>query len=146
MSDAMFNDRLTWQLALMCLLVGGAAAGCSKGDPWDRVVVAGRVSLDGKSIDKGQIRFVPSKNSAGPITIAAIENGKYSTSADGGVVVGTHRVEIRGYDPDEYAAAPKGPGDPPVRPLVPAKYNRNSELSVTLTPSSPTTLDFALTP
>jgi hypothetical protein len=124
-----------------------AATGCGGGDGVARVLVSGAVTFDGKPVEKGQIRFIPAAGTTGPITIDAINAGRYTTESTGGVPLGTHRVEITGYDAAEYANAPTGPGSPPVRQRLPEKYNRKSELTVTLQPEAgDQPLDFNLTP
>jgi hypothetical protein len=127
------------------LFLTGLFSGCSQHDQWDRVVVSGNVTYDGKLVEKGQIRFVPIGKEGGPVTVDPIEQGKYSTKNTAGVPVGTHRVEILGYDAKEYANAPTGPGAPPLRQLLPKKYNLQSALTVELdsTPKAKS-LDFDL--
>jgi hypothetical protein len=122
--------RIDSSSALLALIV--VAGGCGGEDRLSRVVVAGTVNYDGKPVQKGQIRFLPQPGTSGPVTIDPIEGGSYSTKNTSGVPVGSHRVEITGYDPVEYANAPTGPGSPPVRQRLPEKYNRKSELAVTL--------------
>lgn len=113
----------------------------------ERVLVSGNVSFKGQPLGKGQIRFIPAQNTPGPVTIEPIEAGEYTTAKTGGVPVGTHRVEILGYDPEVYAKAPRGPGSPPIPQLLPRKYNRASELTATLEAGSGSkTLDFTLSP
>lgn len=123
------HSRLFALLACGVWLIG--AAGC--GGRSDRVVVSGTITYDGAPIEKGQIRFVPTN---GAIVIDPIDLGHYSTADAGGVPLGSHRIEITGYDGEEYANAPTGPGAPPVRQLLPEKYNRQSELTVTIDSSS----------
>jgi hypothetical protein len=133
--------RLIW-LAIVL-----TAIGCRAKDGIERVVVSGNVSFGGKPLEKGQIRFIPTDDSRGPITVETIESGNYTTEKTGGVPVGVHRVEIRGYDPEVYAKAPKGPGSPPIPQLLPKKYNYDSELKAVLeSGKSEETLDFNLSP
>jgi hypothetical protein len=120
------------------------AVGCGGGDGLSKVLVSGSVTYDGKAVEKGQIRFVPQDGTTGPITIASVDGGRYTTESSGGVPVGAHRVEIKGYDAHEYQTAPTGPGSPPVKQLLPDKYNRASTLTAELTKESGETLDFAL--
>jgi hypothetical protein len=121
--------------------------GCGAKDGIERVVVSGNISFSGKPLEKGQIRFIPTDDSPGPITVETIEGGYYTTEKTGGVPVGVHRVEIRGYDPKVYADAPKGPGSPPIPQLLPKKYNYDSELKATLeSGKSEEILDFNLSP
>ncbi len=124
-----------------------AVVGCGKRDGIERVVVSGNVVFRGEPLEKGQIRFIPTDNTSGPITIEPIADGYYTTEDTGGVPVGVHRVEILGYDAEVYANAPKGPGSPAIPQLLPKKFNRESELKATLqSGKSKETLDFNLAP
>lgn len=106
-------------------------AGCGKSGI-ERVHVSGKATYDGQPIEIGQIRFVPVSPATGPITIDRIQNGQYETVTTGGVTVGTHRVEMRMYDSHEYETAPRVAGSASVKQLLPDKYNRNSELTLTV--------------
>jgi hypothetical protein len=129
------------------LLFFVAVIGCGAKDDIDRVVVSGNVTFKQMPLEKGQIRFIPTDGSTGPITVETITDGYYTSEDVGGVPVGVHRVEIRGYDPEVYAKAPKGPGSPPVPQLLPKKYNHQSELKATLqSGKSEETLDYNLMP
>lgn len=112
-------------------LLALASCGCGKSGV-DRVYVSGKATYDGKPIEIGQIRFVPTSPATGPVTIERIEDGEYATKTTGGVTVGTHRVEMRMYDSHEYETAPRVAGSASVKQLLPDKYNRNSELTLTV--------------
>lgn len=124
-----------YQRRLFALLACGGTlislGGC--GGKSDRVVVSGTITYDGAPVEKGQIRFVPTN---GPVVIDPINAGSYTTEGTSGVPLGDHRIEITGYDGQEYANAPTGPGSPPIKQLLPEKYNRKSELTVTIDASS----------
>jgi hypothetical protein len=136
------NRLLTYVVALLFI---PTFVGCGAKDGIDRVLVSGQVTFNGSPLAKGQIRFVPIEDSTGPITVESITDGFYTSKDVGGVPVGVHRVEIRGYDPEVYAKAPKGPGSPPIPQLLPKKYNHQSELKATLeSGKSEETLDFNL--
>jgi hypothetical protein len=127
-------------IALSCLLT---AVGCGRGDGLTRVVVSGSVSLDGTPVEDGQIRYVPVEATAGPVTIAPIQQGKYVCDARGGVPVGKHKVEILVWDPK--VQQPKGPGGDPRPQWAPPKYNKNSELTADIAEGDGTlTKDFKL--
>lgn len=119
---------------LSLLACGGSLvspAGC--GGRSDRVVVSGTITFGGAPVEKGQIRFIPTN---GPVVIDPIDAGSYTTDKTDGVPLGVHRIEITGYDGEEYANAPTGPGSPPVKQLLPEKYNRQSELTATIDANS----------
>lgn len=107
-------------------------AGCGKKGRWERVLVSGDVTYQGQPIELGRIRFLPAEGSRGPVSIEKIESGSYTTHTTDGIPVGTHRVEITSFDPDEYKNAPTGPGAPPVKQLLPNKYNVESELTLSV--------------
>jgi hypothetical protein len=119
--------RLSAALALALAL----AAGCGKDGP-ERAVVRGRVTYQGQPVAHGHIRFLPEEGAIAPPTGAVITDGRYSADAQGGVPVGTHRVEI-----EAFRAAPK-PGDdvdvnvPPPPQYLPPRFNRASELQLTV--------------
>ena len=137
--------RLT--LLLAPIFVIALSCGCSKSDQLERILVSGAVTYKGQQVEKGQIRFIPTDGTKGPVTVDPIDQGQYTTKNTGGVPVGTHRVEILGYDAKQYASAGTGPGAPPVPQLLPKKYNLQSELKRTLEPNpSSQSLDFNLTP
>jgi hypothetical protein len=104
-------------------------AGCRQSTGIERVVVQGRVTLNGAPVEDGQIRFIPVEGTAGPVTIAPIIKGRYVCDDKGGVPLGKHRIEILAWDP---TAPPGGRGEPPRPQWAPAKYNEQSELVETI--------------
>lgn len=126
-------------LTLTCCLL----LGCNYGDGLARAIVRGTVTLDDQPVRDGQIRFVPQGDTLGPVTIEAIKEGQYRCAHSGGVPVGTHRVEILAFHPDD--PEPKEPGERSRRQLVPAKFNRESQLTVTISSDDGEVVqDFAL--
>jgi hypothetical protein len=124
-----------WLLAVL--------AGCGRpSDEPVRAVVAGSVAYQQKPVAQGQIRFIPTKGSKGPLTVAEIVDGQYRVAAKGGVPVATQRVEILGFRPD-----PKYNGQeqnrppmmssvdwPPKLQYLPRKYNAESTLELVVEP------------
>jgi hypothetical protein len=93
-------------------------------------------------VECGQIRFIPQDVPA-PVTIAPVEAGDYRCELAGGVPVGTHRVEILAWNPQD--PQPKGPGEKPRRQLLPKQYNKQSQLVCTIeVHDGPVQKDFAL--
>jgi hypothetical protein len=141
------NNMRIQPSSLVTLLIITSLLGCGSSDQLQRVVVSGAVKFKGQQVEKGQIRFIPIEGTKGPVTIDAIDHGQYTTKNTGGVPVGTHRVEILGYDAKLYASAGTGPGAPPVPQLLPKKYNLQSVLTEKLEPTlSSQTVDFDLNP
>jgi hypothetical protein len=84
------------KLARFCAicLVLATCIGCGKKGP-RRAAVSGHVTLDGQSIDKGVIQFLPVEGTIGPETGGVISKGQYDISQQRGAVVGKNRVELR---------------------------------------------------
>lgn len=109
------------------LLLGAVvlSSGCTKKPAFEKAIVYGTVSLAGKPIDEGKIFFHPIEGTPGGAMNASINGGKYEVQGKGGVAIGRHRIEIRGFKPGkplengEVGAAEQ---------YVPDKYNRQSEL------------------
>ena len=115
------------------------------------MVVTGTVNYEGGPLENGMIRFRPIQRTQAPSSGAQIVDGKYTADSHGGVVAGTYRIEIEAYRIDPaYDGPPPGPlsrdRDPPRQQYLPARYNTNSDLRLTIEPGSrKITKDFALT-
>jgi len=92
--------------------------------------VSGEVTLDGKPLKEGVIRFVP-EDGKSPTADAPVADGKFQAT----VPAGKKRVEISApkvvgkrkmYD------TPDSPVVDEVAELIPAKYNVRSELTLTV--------------
>lgn len=131
-------------LAIWSLLV--AFGGCGPDDGLERVVVAGRVSYKGQPVEYGQLRFRPQSDTEGPVTIAAVREGRYLADSQGGVPVGEHRVEILAYNLKAVGGNwPTGPGANPPPQVLPSRYNKQSELRAMVPPKAETlNIDFDL--
>lgn len=118
--------------------------GCAPQSDIHRTIVIGKVTFDGKPIKNGQILFVPMSGTAGPISVARIQNGSYEATARGGVPVGQHRVQVEAYR----AAAPSSDPDSGVgrAQYLPNKYNHASNLTVEIVSGTPLIKDFHLEP
>ncbi|MBN1855148.1 MAG: hypothetical protein JW829_20625 [Pirellulales bacterium] len=105
-------------------------AGCGSGSDLEKVVVRGRVTLDGTAIPNGEIRFYPAGKTKGPPSGGPIKDGEYIAQGRGGVPAGTHRVEIRAFRTgrQSYSSAVAAEGGP-AEQYLPAKYNTQSELT-----------------
>jgi hypothetical protein len=104
--------------------------------------VSGKVTFDGKPVPAGMIYFTPdgAQNNEGPTGYAAIVDGEYDTSADGGkpVAGGPMIVRIDGNDPTVKAQPAPGDtsGEVLVQTLFPT-YETTADL-----PKDDTTQDF----
>jgi len=123
------------------------AAGCSGG----RVVpVSGRVTLNGQPLANVHVSFQPisagnDHNPGGGSYAITDSDGRFTlrmVEGDApGAVVGKHRVEITPRNTDDDADR-RGKG---AVVGVPARYNRNSDLTFTVEPGGTDKADFPLT-
>jgi hypothetical protein len=116
-----------------CVLVIGFCsllAGC--GGRSDLGLVTGRVTLDGKPVADAAVEFTPTTE--GSIATGRTDSsGEYSLmfSRDvAGASLGENVVRISTFDVDYV----EGKGEVSIPERIPAKYNRNSELKVTVEP------------
>ena len=121
-------------------------AGC-KPPGLERAVITGKVTYQDEPVQRGQLRFVPIEGTQGPPAGATIEAGSYTVKALGGVPVGTARVKIKAYHDIDMPGGPPTPaatmGVRPGKQYLPDKYNKQSELNVTIA-AGEQTLDFEL--
>lgn len=142
----MFQKTVVVSLMACCVSLG---CGGSLPDEPERVTVSGTVTYDGQPVGDGEVRFVPTKGTEAPSSSAIISGGAYKADFKGGVPVGIHRVEIRGYRPKQGAASEEIPGvaegETVKEQYLPAKHNTKSALELTVeSGSAPITKDFAL--
>lgn len=116
-------------VSIIAVALLALSSGCGRVGP-TRVRVSGEVKFQGKPIEDGQIKFIPQGDTVGPITIESIKDGSYSCKYAGGVPVGHHRVEIRGWNPG--IPEPTAPGAPPRPQLIPERFNTKSELNASV--------------
>jgi hypothetical protein len=102
------NGRFIW-LIIAALIVG---SGCNDGSGYR---VSGTVVFQGRPVPAGTIYFHPNKaaGNEGPSGFAQIVDGNFDTAArrGRGVIAGSHKVEISGYEPATPSAEnPEGGG------------------------------------
>lgn len=150
----MAHSRLQWFCAAAMILL--AVAGCSSNQP-ERVALRGGVQFGGGMLAAGRIHFIPTGATKGPAATAVIREGFYEFDRLNGPLVGTHRVEIESQPQVDFAiddeaafaaAAAKMSPNKSVLPKepIPARYNRQSELSATIERGKTASLDFFLDP
>lgn len=124
-------------ISVLLALLAVCTVGCHSGPRLLRIF--GTVSFEGKPIEKGTIEFIPVDGTSGPSTGGSIVNGRYEVAA----VHGPHEGGI--YQVRITALKKTGktmpnimvPGGPPMEledNYIPAKFNRESTLKVTVTP------------
>jgi hypothetical protein len=134
---------------LLCLFVGTAvAAGCGRSD---RSEVFGRVILNGRPIDDGDISFHPAPGTSGAQSSAPIKNGEYRLSDDWGLVSGTYQVRINAYRPSTDKSnmlaggfldkPPETPGIPSREQFLPKRFNTDSTIEKLVVAPGQTTIE-----
>lgn len=129
------------------LLALAAAMGCGKSSGLDKVVVSGQVTLDGQPISNGEIRFIPTQGTIGPISGGPIKDGAYVAKGKGGVPLGNHRVEIQAYRANAKSqgqAGAAGNEGGAAEQYLDKRYNEQTTLTATIDAET-TTKDFPLT-
>lgn len=131
-----------------------SAAGCSRsGSTLPRAAVSGVVTIDGRPLPRGMVRFIPTDDARGPKTAVPVTVGLFSVDAEHGPVVGRHRIEIESTDDggiafdDETALQQlKARSASAPRVLrVPPEFNVRSRLTVSVTDAGSNEFQFAIT-
>ena len=143
--------RVMIGLAVGCVV----GAGCGRRSTLRRLPLAGSVTFAGQPVDDGLIEFIPVDATPGPSFGGVVTAGRYDLpTAAGGHEGGTYRVQITGsratgktFTVNTITVSPDGKKIevPVVESFVPAKYNVESTLRVTITrEASAAGIDFAL--
>jgi hypothetical protein len=130
------NSRRYLMCVLPALALCLAAIGCSGArDDLPREAIEGTVTMDGQSLPGGVIQFYPTGEAAKAGVVASnaeIKDGKFSIPREDGLVPGTYKVAISHQEVKEVEAKGKknlAAGRKQLGPeLIPAKYNKNSDL------------------
>ncbi|MCA9026171.1 MAG: hypothetical protein KDA86_13265 [Planctomycetaceae bacterium] len=148
------KQRRASRLMLVCLTCSLSLSGCggSNDHSIPRAAVSGSIVLDGKPLEAGIVRFVPTRPTSGPKTSVPVMSGHFEIPADFGPVVGSHRVEIQSTDDGGYPLDDESTLDrlraAQVRHIeivhVPAIYNSHSRLTANVVESGPNEFDFTL--
>ncbi|MFG0261190.1 MAG: hypothetical protein ACF788_02225 [Novipirellula sp. JB048] len=108
--------------------------GCGSGDPLDRALVEGTVTVDGAPLAIGDITFIDDDPSVQADNMKVVD-GAFS----GRAIPGTKKVQIRGYEvvtPDLPADSPEA-GTTYKKQILPAKFNDQSDLVETIPAAGP---------
>jgi len=118
--------------------------GCSRAT--GRQSLEGSVTLEGAPLTEGSIVFHPQAGTKSPTTGGTISQGRFSISPAGGAFAGTFRVEITAVR--NIGRKVKDPVSgklmDELEQYIPARYNRQSELTATVTEQGPNQFEFAL--
>ncbi len=121
-------------LGLLLLAIIGCGGGSNEPTKY---AVTGKVTLAGKPVEEGLIRFAPgSGQPARDPDVAPITSGNYSAM----VTAGSKRVEIEVYSP----TGPEFDGKPTNVQVAPAQYNTASTLKKEIQAGKNSDIDFTL--
>lgn len=133
-------SRTRWGNCLFCVVLPLVAltVGCGSPNPVPEklptVPTSGKVTFNGRPIDKGTLTFVPAGPNDGRGEKASISAGTYQTEDGRGLVAGNYLVIVQ--IPQVNVAEPEKDGEnvePP--PEIPAKYAdpRTTDLTLKVT-------------
>ncbi len=119
-------------------------SGCSAEN--QRHPIQGEITFKGQPVTEGSIQFHPLVPTEGYLEGAMIQAGRYSISAQKGLIPGRYQVLISAPD---YKGKKPDPNSAPgavyqAGELFPDIYNTKSNLSVEVTPRGPNKFDFHL--
>lgn len=103
------------------------AVGCGSSDP-NMIPISGSVSYQGKPIDDGFVRFVPSGNSNAPVRVAQVVSGSYELTGRFALMPGTYDIQIEGFEGDDMPVSEPGQPASQRKQILPAEYNSKSKL------------------
>jgi hypothetical protein len=127
-------------LAAALAVAVALAAGCHSGPaPPKRGGISGKVTLDGKPLAKGNVRFI-ALEAAGVNVLAPVTNGTYDVPEGQGPTKGKYRVEFsvptatkrRVENPDVPGQFLEEPQE-----TLPARYHRDSQYVLDYDPDDP---------
>lgn len=131
LSHVLFQGPLVMRaFAFFFAVAAGLFVGCSS-EP-SRVSIRGKVTLDGKSLEKGLVEFLPADGKTPTAKGGVIVDGEYTADVvPGDVLVKIHSSKVVGkkkrYD------TPDSPIDEVTEEAIPKKYNEETTLKEKIT-------------
>jgi hypothetical protein len=116
---------------LIAVLWCATTIGCDQGP--QRLTVSGSVRLDGNPLATGSLLMTPVMK--GPVAGCDIKDGQFEMPQDRGPGPGEYRVEITAYRPTgkKVYDSDFNVSTETLVPIIPARYNTESELTATVT-------------
>src|SRR5262249_7785923 len=144
---------MRWRLPVLTVL-GVAFVGCSS-EPYQIAQVSGRITMDGKPVEKAVVMFQPvapkGNLNPGPGSFGITDaDGRYTLELVGlkkkGVAVGHHKVRIENYTEPEDTTDDR-PNRRRAKPavVIPTRYYYESPFEFDVTPSGSNDANFDMT-
>ncbi|MGL4550490.1 MAG: hypothetical protein ACRC33_04835 [Gemmataceae bacterium] len=115
-------------------------AGCGGPPAPTTVKVSGKLSYDGKPVDKGSVSFLPLSGGQPPDVLTVV-GGMF----EGDVTVGKKKLEFYSFVPGKAPPKDTPGGDGPITMnILPAQYNSESKEAKDITAPGPHSFDFNL--
>lgn len=134
-------------LIVACLaVVFSTGCGRTPNEP-AREEIAGRVLVNSKPLTAGRIRLMPTRETKGPATSAAVSDGYFQIPREHGVPAGTYVVQVEEVGPvdlNEEENFAKYRQQKLPAPRLPAQFNERSELLATVKSGEPNLLNLYL--
>ncbi len=132
-----------FRLSVLGAILMLALPGCGGSE---RLSLEGTVSLDGRPLEKGAISFRPQSGTKGPTAGAEIVEGKFSIPPSGGPLAGKFVVEITasGRTGHKIVNVRTDRLEEEYTQILPARYNRQSELTAEVTAHGRNQFEFKL--
>ncbi len=133
--------------AFLGLVITGCDSNSSGVDTLPRVAVHGTITLDGKPLPEGKLQFQPDPSGTGIVTVAEIQEGRFSLDRSNGPTPGKYHVIVSSIPVYKIKPGDEPGGGPPKSgpETIPKWYmGASSELTAEVEDDSPQSFDFAL--
>ncbi|MEW4562077.1 hypothetical protein AB1K70_06105 [Bremerella sp. JC770] len=117
---------MKYTLSFLCLLM--FTLGCYSSSGPDLISVQGNVVYQGTPVKEGVVKFIPAQGVKAPARTASVVDGNYELEGRFGLMPGTYNVKIEGYEGEDVPLSDPTQKVTPRRQILPAKYNRKSEI------------------
>lgn len=133
-------------ICLLALLLSAVVMmqlpGCSRRD--GRLAVSGAVTIDGKPLEAGTIRFQPADINKATGSGAMVRDGKYSIPAQHGLTPGKYAVSVQASEKTGRMIPDPQKQKGPVDEYREIRYQEAGKLEVTIDAQASTRFDFPL--
>jgi hypothetical protein len=138
------NMRSALGMAVSWILLVLTISGC--GFDAGRQGLQGTVTLDGKPLPQGTIRFIPTGGTGGPSAGGEVTDGEFEIESSKGVLPGSFRVEITASRKTGRKVRDRATGEMTemFAQHLPPRYNVNSELTAEVKSGGSDPFEFAL--